>query len=146
MLTLWSDFDRTFAWMDELRRRMDRTFLDFDQELGLDRTASWPKTNLYDTGTELVVRAEVPGLTEKDIQVSLDQGVLTLRGERKVDTPEGYATHRQERGAFQFTRSFSFPCQIDVEKAAASVKSGVLTVRIAKAAEAQPRQVTVKAS
>jgi HSP20 family protein len=146
MLTLWSDFDRAFLSMDELRRRMDQTFQEFDREFGLRSYASWPKTNLYDAGTHFLIRAEVPGLSEKDIQVTCNEEVLTIRGERKVDVPEGYSVHRQERGAYQFTRSYSLPCKIDMEKAEASVKDGVLSVRMAKAPESQPRQITVKAS
>jgi HSP20 family protein len=150
-LTGWGDFDRDFAAFDELRRRMDRLFQDFDSgrwTVG-DRpglaTQAWPRANLYDTGSEILLVAEVPGLGQKDVQISATQDVLTLSGERKADAPEGYSVHRKERSAVRFSRSFALPCRINVEKTSATVKNGVLTVVLAKAPEAQPRQITVKA-
>jgi HSP20 family protein len=150
-LTGWSDFDREFAALDELRRRMDRAFQDLDGGRGTvgDRVGfgvhAWPRTNLYDHGNELVLRAEVPGMSQKDLQISATQDVLTLSGERRTEAPEGYSVHRQERGQVRFSRSFTLPCKVDVEKTSAAVKNGLLTVTLAKAAEAQPRQITVKA-
>jgi len=153
-LTRWSDFDRDlgrFAALDLLRRRMDEMFRDFDQpfralrnELG--EVTTWPRANLYDVGPELVLSAAVPGLSEKDISINATGDVLSISGERKVEVPEGYSVHRQERGSLAFSRSFTLPCKVDMEKASATVKDGMLTVRLAKAAEAQPRQITVKAS
>jgi HSP20 family protein len=105
---------------------------------------SWPTLNLYDEGNKLVLDAEVPGLAEQDIQLSINQNVLSISGERKVDAPEGYAVHRQERGAINFARSVSLPCQVDTDKVAAHVKDGLLTVTMEKSKEAQPRQITIK--
>ena len=150
-LTGWSDFDREFAVLDDFRRRMDRLFQDFDAGRWAqgDRTGfvtqAWPRTNLYDSGKEVVLVAEVPGMGQKDIQIQLTQDVLTLSGERKTEAPEGYSVHRKERGQVQFSRSFTLPCRVDVEKATAAVRNGLLTITLAKAAEAQPRQITVKA-
>jgi HSP20 family protein len=106
----------------------------------------WPAINLYDEGNKLVLDAEVPGLSEKDIQLSLNQNILSISGERRVGAPKDYAVHRQERRAIRFARSFSLPCKVDTEKVAAQVKDGVLTVSMEKAKEAQPRQITIKAS
>ncbi len=143
---IWSEFDRTFAWMDELRRQMDAAF-DLPLSGGAFRLSSGlPRTNLFDNGSQLVLQADVPGLSEKDVQVTLDQGVLTVRGERRVEAPSGYATHRRERGTYTFTRSVALPCEVDPEKAKATVRDGVLTVTIEKAAHAQPKQITVHAS
>ncbi|MCK6588252.1 MAG: Hsp20/alpha crystallin family protein, partial [Polyangiaceae bacterium] len=71
--------------------------------------------------------------------------VLTLKGERKSDAPQGYTAHRRERAPIQFARSFSLPCRVDLEKTSAVVKDGLLTVTMAKAPEAQPRQIQVQA-
>jgi len=142
---VWADFDRTFAWMDELRRQMDRAV--DEPAFGLDLRSShgFPATNLYDTGTEYVIRSEVPGLSEKDVKVTVNQDVLTISGARENDAPEGYASHRRERTPVRFSRSFSFPSKVDMEKVKATVSNGVLTVELAKVAEAQPRQITVSA-
>lgn len=149
MLTRWSDLDRTLSMMDDLQRRMNRLFQEYDVGRWPTSprltTATWPPVNLYDAGDELMITAQVPGLTEKEIQITGNQEVLTISGERVVKVPEGYSVHRQERGNVRFSRSFTFPCKVDMEKASATVKDGVLTVKLAKAAEAKPRQITVKA-
>jgi HSP20 family protein len=158
MLTRFSDFDRTFAVMDQLRRRMDRLFDDYEparshDALGATRTGDaerlwarsrWPQLSLADAGANLVLKVEVPGLSEKDVQLSIHQEVLTLSGERKSDTPEGYYVHRQERAPIKFARSFTLPCKVDPEKSSAALKDGVLTITLVKAPEAQPRQIAVK--
>jgi HSP20 family protein len=158
MLTRFDDFDRTFAVMDQLRRRMDRIFDDFDPgRAGRDTLRSslfdeaevgrarWPRITFSDAGANLVVKADVPGLAEKDLQLSIHQDVLTMTGERKPDVPEGYFVHRQERAPVKFARSFSLPAKVDPEKSTASLKDGVLTITLAKVPEAQPRQISVKA-
>jgi HSP20 family protein len=139
-----NDFNRTFAIFDELLRRFNRG--DSQSRLLHDQTAStWPYTNLYDTSGEVVFEAAVPGLSDKDIQLSATADSLTISGNRASEAPEGYSVHRQERGEIDFSRSFALPCKVDVERTKASVKHGLLTVSIAKAAEAKPRQITVKA-
>lgn len=148
MLTRWTDLDRTFSVFNELHRRMNRLFDDYEPTERRGRPAvarSWPPVNLYDAGDELLIRAQVPGLSEKDITLNLDQEVLTISGERKSESPEGYSVHRQERGSFKFSRSFTFPCKIDPELTSATVKDGLLTIKLGKAAEAKPRKITVKA-
>jgi HSP20 family protein len=71
---------------------------------------------------------------------------MMISGERRTSVPAGYVAHRQERGSYTFSRSFALPCPVDPEKASAAVRDGVLTVTLEKAAEARPRQITVKAS
>lgn len=151
MLTRWNELSRTVAGLEEFRRHINRAFEEADYPRWSQQTKtlsgrSWPMLNLYDEGNNLVLDAEVPGLAEQDIQLSLNQNVLSISGERKVETPEGYAVHRQERGAINFARSVSLPCHVDTEKVAAHVKDGLLTVTMEKSREAQPRQITIKAS
>jgi HSP20 family protein len=136
--------------MDELQRRMNRLFYEYDvgrAPAAIPRLSagSWPRVNLYDAGEELVIEAQVPGMSEKDFEITGNQEVLTISGERRVEHPEGYSVHRQERGGVRFSRSFTFPCKVDMEKTSATVKDGLLTIRLAKAPEAKPRQITVKA-
>jgi len=152
MISRLTDFDRTFDVLDELRRQMDRVWDDYDGNWGTLRgpsqqlsAASWPRLNVFDAGAELVVTADVPGMTEKDLELSLEDGVLALSGERKPFAPEGYTAHRRERGALRFTRSVALPMKVDPERTSASVKDGVLTVKLVKAPEARPRQITVRA-
>jgi len=149
--------------MDELRRRMDRLFDEYDSRGGTgprssfffepfeagytSRTvATWPRLSVYDKGNALVIAADVPGMKESDIKLEIDQDVLTLSGERRADVPEGYAIHKKERGPVKFSRSVALPCKVDAEKASAVLKDGVLTLTLAKAPEAQPRQIAVKSA
>jgi HSP20 family protein len=148
----WNDFDRSFGSLDEFRRRLELLYHDSNRWLipgafdGQNRATAWPRVNVSDSGSEFVVRALVPGLSEDDVTLTLTQDALTIAGERQITIPEGYSVHRQERGSLRFSRTFTFPTRVDVEHASAEVKNGVLTVRLAKVAEAQPRQITVKAS
>jgi HSP20 family protein len=142
MWTRYSDVDGALAWMDEVRRRMDRVFEGMDTgEVDHD----WPRVTTRDDGTAYSVRAFVPGLSDKDIKLMLNQDVLTLSGERKVETPPGYSVHRQERPSVRFSRSFALPGKVDPEKITATVRHGVLEVTLQKAPESQPRQITVTA-
>jgi len=151
MLTRWNDHSRKLAALEEFRRSFGRAF----EETELPRWAegtntwsvkSWPTLNMYDEGNALVLDAEVPGLSEEDIHLSINQNVLSISGERMVDAPKDYAVHRQERRAHKFARSVSLPCQVDTEKVGAHVKDGLLTVTMEKAEEAQPRHITIKAN
>jgi HSP20 family protein len=141
------DYDRTFGALDDFRRRMDRLFEGFDARWGVGDAygANWPRADLRDTGADLVLEADVPGLTDKDIQLTVTQDTLGLSGERKADAPEGYQVHRRERVSQQFSRAWALPTKIDVDRVSATVKNGVLTVSLPKAAEARPRQITIKA-
>lgn len=155
MLSRFSDLENTFTLMDELRRRMDRVWDDVDPSWpSWQRTtprhrslsaSGFPRVNLFDAGASLVLKADVPGLSEKDVQVTLDEGGISLTGERKLVTPDGYSAHRQERSHLKFSRTLQLPCKVNPELTTACVKDGVLTVTLAKAAEAQPRRITVRA-
>ena len=163
MLMRFGDVNRTFAAMDELRRRMDRLFDEYDSRGGAGPRASfffepfeatypsrtvatWPRLSVYDKGSALVIAADVPGMKESDLKLEIDQDVLTLSGERKADVPEGYAIHKKERAPVKFSRSVALPCKVDTEKASAVLKDGVLTLTLAKTPEAQPRQIAVKSA
>lgn len=149
--TGWNDFDEMFSAMNQLRTYMDRVFEDavggrFSDSRALPSYAgTWPRANLIDAGTNLILTAEVPGLSEKDVRLTLNQEVLTIAGERKVEAPEGYSAHRQERATVNFTRSFALPCRVNADRTSATVRNGILTVTLEKAADAMPRQIAVRA-
>jgi HSP20 family protein len=160
MFTRFRDLERTFSAMDEARRRMDRLFDEYHDDggwlrgalvddtgspFGFRTRAAWPSVNLFDKQTALVLTAEVPGLSEKDVHIAINQDVLSLSGERKQDAPANYAVHRQERLPVKFSRSFKLPCKVDLENVTASIKDGILTITLPKVPEAQPRQITVSA-
>lgn len=151
MFTRFGDLENTLTVFEELRRRMDRLWDDFDSAQGtgaLPATSSagstWPLINLYDAESNLVLTADIPGVSEKNLQINIGNGTLSVSGDRKGDAPEGYSVHRQERGAVRFARSVSLPCNIEGERTTATVKDGVLTVTMPKAPEARPRQIAVR--
>jgi HSP20 family protein len=120
---------------------MDRVFDDMDA--ASDVPVSWPRAQLLDRGPNMVLHAEVPGLADKDIKITMNQDVLTLEGERRVTAPEGYSVHRQERSSVRFARGFALPCKVDVERVTANVRDGVLTVTLPKTPDSQPRRIAV---
>jgi HSP20 family protein len=149
--TGWTEFDDMFSILNDFRRRVDRAFddafaADLDVRRGSSVRATWPLANLVDTGAQLVLTAELPGLSERDVQLTLNQDVLTIAGERKNDAPEGYSVHRRERADVKFTRSFALPCRVNAERTVASVKNGILTVSLDKAADAMPRKIAVSSA
>jgi HSP20 family protein len=149
--TGWNEFDEMLSALNQLRTNMERVFEDAWNGRSSDggalplRTGRWPRTNLIDAGTNLVLSAEVPGLSERDIKLTLSQEVLTVAGERKNAAPDGYSVHRQERPTVTFSRSFALPCRVNPERTNASVKNGILTVTLEKMSDAIPRQIAIKA-
>jgi len=127
-----------------LRRELDRLFGDLERAPSFAATNA-PAVAFADAGEALTLRVDLPGLTEKDIDIDVTANVLSLKASRKVEAPEGYTAHRRERQSFSFAQSYELPTRIDPEKVQASLKQGVLTLTLPKAAEAQPKRVTVSA-
>jgi HSP20 family protein len=154
MLTRYSDFRdwpfrspsafRTFGAFD-LLRQLDRLFTEVAPDAS-EPNAGFPRVTLDDQGAAFVVRAELPGLAEKDLELSATATTLTLKGERKVEAPQGYSAHRSERSTFRFARTFELPAKVDSGCVEARLENGVLSVTLPKAPEAQPKQISVKAS
>jgi HSP20 family protein len=144
MLMRFGDFDRTFSAIDEFRRRMDRLMDDFNRG-GMTRMTQWPHTTLFDNGESFVIRADVPGMDKDALTLSVQQNLLTISGERVPKTPEGYSVHRQERGTYRFSRSFTLPAEVNAEKVSAQITDGVLLVTLPKSPAAMPRQISIQA-
>ncbi len=121
-----------------LHRQMDRLFDDFFHDFDMPARGAWsasgPSIALSDTGREVKVVAELPGLDEKDIDVTLQDGVLTLRGEKKV---EESGAHYSERWQGRFERSVRLDSDVDPDKVRAKFDKGVLTISLEKRPEAQ---------
>lgn len=138
-----ADFGRSYSPHAQLRRELDRLFGDFERSTAAPTTSA---IALEDDGSSFVLRADVPGLTENDFEISVAGNTVTLRGERKLEVPEGHSVHRRERRPFRFAKSFELPARVDADKTTATLKNGVLTLTLPKVAEAQPRQISVKAA
>jgi HSP20 family protein len=138
-----ADFGRSRTSHRDLMREFERLFGEL--ESGAGQAATSP-VSFEDAGESFVFRADVPGLSEADLHINVSGNTLTLRGERKIDVPEGYSAHRRERSPYRFDKSYELPARVDADKASATLKHGVLTLTLPKAAEAQPRQIAVKAA
>lgn len=148
MWTRANEFDRMFGAMNLLRSRMNRLFNDFDGSYGDDY--GWnvvdgaPKTNLYDNGDQFKLIAEVPGFAKEDISVRVQGNYLELSASANLPQPEGYTAHRRERIAVSsFTRSFTLPADVDVDRIEAMLKDGLLVLSLPKAEAAKPKQITI---
>lgn len=130
------------ALQDQFNRLFNESFRTHGEESAL---TSWaPAVDIYETGNELVVKADLPDVNEKDIDVRVENNLLTIRGERKFEksvSEENFL--RVERTYGTFSRSFSLPNTVNAEKIAAEYENGVLTVTLPKREESKPRQVKV---
>lgn len=131
--------------VDEMRREMDRLF---ESLAGLGGTRSpgvFPPINVSETPDRVLVRAEVPGIKPKDLDIRVEANTLTIAGEREPEEDGSVSYHRREREWGAFRRSFSMPTRIDAEGVEARYVDGILTVLLPKAAEARPKQIAVQA-
>lgn len=134
---------RGFATLqDQVNRLFSESFRTHGEESAL---TSWaPAVDIYETPNELVVKADLPDVNEKDIDIRVENNLLTIRGERKVEksvSEENFL--RVERTYGSFSRSFSLPNTVNAEAINADYKNGVLTVTLPKREESKPRQVKV---
>ena len=141
----WSDPFREFAHLQE---RLNRAFGDAygRSDEGLMTSGAWvPPVDIYQNGDhELVLKAEVPDMSREDIDITVDNGTLTIKGEKKWSSDvKEEQFHRIERRYGTFSRSFSLPQTVDATKVGAEYKNGVLTVRLPLREEAKPRQIKV---
>jgi HSP20 family protein len=145
-ITRWDPF-REFS---QLQDRINRAFSDAYGRSGDDAiltSGSWvPPVDIYQNGDhELVLKAELPDMAREDIDLTVDNGTLTIRGEKKFTTDvKEDEFHRIERRYGTFTRSFSLPPTVDPGRVGAEYKNGVLTVRLPLREEAKPRQIKVE--
>jgi len=144
MLTRWDPF-RELARVEE---EMNRSLGDGRLLFRAGESVGWtPACDIYEDGDEIVVRAELAGVEPKDVQIRFENGVLTLKGERKLEKEEKRENyHRVELTYGTFTRGFSLPASIDAEKIRAESKHGVLLVHLPKKPEAKPKSIQVKVS
>jgi HSP20 family protein len=99
-----------------------------------------------DSTAAYVLRAELPGVSEKDIELSVTGNTLSLKAERKLEAPQGHSAHRTERSGWTLARSLELPVQVDSSAVVAELKHGILTVTLPKSKEALPKQISVKVS
>jgi HSP20 family protein len=130
-----------------LQRELARVFESpFGYELGPSGRGVYPAMNVFTDKSATVLRMEVPGVSPENVQIETHGRTLTVSGKREVKAPEDGSFHRRERSAGEFSRSVQLPADVDVPRAEASCKHGILTIRIPKKEEAKPRQIAVQAA
>ncbi len=143
MLTRWDPFRELYS----LQNRMNRLFEEQyggKSEDSLTAGAFVPPVDIYEDEHSIQLKLEVPGIDEKDLDVKVENNTLTVSGERKFEKEEKEENFRRvERRYGSFTRSFTLPNTVNTEDINASYDNGVLNIRLAKRAEAKPKQIKV---
>ena len=132
--------------IDDMFDRYTRAGLPRGGSQEIARTGDWaPRVDIAETDKAFVIKAEVPEVKKDDVKVTVDNGVLTVAGERKQEKEEkGKKFHRIERCYGSFTRSFALPDNVDEGSIKATFKDGMLSLEIPKTAEVKPKTVEVK--
>jgi HSP20 family protein len=140
-ITRWDPFREVVA----LQNRMNSLFREMNESDSPLTTASFvPAVDIYEDSKKVVLKLEVPGMEEKDLDIRVENNTLTVKGERKFEKDEKEENfHRIERRYGSFYRSFTLPSTVDSEHINATYNAGVLKLELSKKPEAQPKQIKV---
>jgi HSP20 family protein len=140
VITRWQPYRN-----NALQNRLNTLFGEFNESDSQLTTAAFvPAVDVFEDEKKVVLKLEVPGIEEKDLDVSVEKNTLTVKGERKFESEEKEENfHRIERRYGTFFRSFTLPSTVDTEQVQASYNAGVLKLELAKKPEAQPKQIKI---
>jgi HSP20 family protein len=144
LLTRWEPVRELAGLQERMNRLFNDSFSSVTSQESLAAGSFVPPVDVYEDEQGIRLKMEVPGIDEKDIDIRLENNLLTVRGERKLEKEtkeENY--HRIERSYGSFTRSFSLPNTVNPEEVKAGYAKGVLTIQLGKRAEARPKQIKV---
>jgi HSP20 family protein len=142
VLTRWDPYRELSSLQSRLSRLFDEHY--GGREESLTAGAFVPPVDIYEDEQGIRLKLEVPGVSEKDLDIKVENNVLTASGERKFEKEEWEENFRRvERRYGSFIRSFTLPNTVDTENIQANYDHGVLTIRLAKRAEAKPKQIKV---
>jgi HSP20 family protein len=145
LLTRWEPFRELQDRIDRMNRLFRESYRPEGPEEALTTTSFAPPVDIYEDEHNITLKMEVPGIDEKDIDVRTQNNTLTVRGERKFEKEEKEENFRRvERQYGSFTRSFTLPSSVETENIHANYDKGVLEIRLAKKAEAKPKQIKVR--
>ena len=143
-LIRWDPFRALNPLENHFTRFFDRNGFDWPDRTPTETTAWVPKVDIFENESDLVVRAELSGIDPKEVELSVENNVLTISGERRLEYDEKKDNyHRVERSYGSFSRSFSLPRIVNKDKIRADYKDGVLVVHLPKQEEAKPRQIKI---
>jgi HSP20 family protein len=141
-ISRWDPSRTTSALQEQVNRLFEDAFRVRSDESSVTTWA--PAVDIIENENELVLKADLPAINEKDLDIRIENNTLTIRGERKFDKEEKEKNYlRVERAYGAFTRSFSLPNTINTDAIRAEYKNGVLTVQMPKRAESKPKQVKI---
>ena len=143
VLSAWAPLYRPIGLLDDI----DQLARDFwsSWQPGFLGTTLIPHTDMYEEKDQLVIKTELPGITEKDLEVTLEGDMLTIKAEKKEEMAEDATHHTRERYYGKYVRSLSLPSRVNGDKVSATFDNGVLELRIPKAEEVKVRRIEVKA-
>jgi HSP20 family protein len=144
VLTRWDPFREFTTLQDRMNRLFQDSYGNQGREEALATSSFAPAVDVYEDEHKITLKIEVPGIDEKDIDIRVENNLLTVHGERKFEKEEKEENYRRvERQYGSFTRSFNLPNTVDAENISAEYDRGVLKVQLAKKAEAKPKQIKV---
>ena len=142
VLTRWEPFRELSTLQERINRAFRESRTGVDESLTTSSFA--PAVDVYEDEHQVTLKVEVPGIDEKDIDVQVENNVLTVHGERKIEKEEKEENYRRvERQYGSFTRTFNLPQTVDTEAVSATYDKGVLSIALPKKAEAKPKQIKV---
>ena len=140
-ITRWDPFRELYALQNRMNRLFDEQYSGREE---LTTGAFVPAVDIYEDEHGIQLKLEVPGIDEKDLDIKVENNVLSVSGERKFEKEEKEENfHRIERRYGSFTRSFTLPNTVNTEDIQANYENGVLKIQLAKRAEAKPKQIKV---
>jgi len=145
VLTRWEPFREFSTLQDRMNRLFRETYNDGGgRDESLTTSSFAPPVDVYEDEHNVSLKIEVPGIDEKDIDVRIENNTLIVHGERKIEKEEKEENYRRvERQYGSFTRTFTLPPTVETENVSATYDKGVLKVKLAKKAEAKPKQIKV---
>ena len=144
VITRWDPFREFSTLQDRMNRLFRESYGPEGREESLTSTTFAPPVDVYEDEHNVTLKIEVPGVDEKDIDVRVENNVLTVHGERKFEKEEKEENFRRvERQYGSFTRTFTLPNTVDSEKVSANYEKGILKIALPKKAEAKPKQIKV---
>ncbi|MFN3531077.1 MAG: Hsp20/alpha crystallin family protein [Candidatus Brocadia sp.] len=147
-LMKWPQLPTISSLQSEINRMFDRFFRGWElPEFGVETGAWMPPIDLSETADKVTVKAEIPGIDPKEVDISIQGNTLRIKGEKKEEKEEkGENYYRMERCYGSFSRSIDLPTSVDPNKVTAEYKNGVLEITMQKKEEVKPKQIPVKVS
>jgi HSP20 family protein len=148
LVSRYSDYPGGLFGLQRLNRLLDEAFTGPFPEQGSAITSAWfAPTDVSEDANNLQITMEVPGVRPEDVRISLENNLLTVRGEKRQEAEErNERVHRYERTYGTFERSFALPNTVDVDKITAKYEDGILRISVAKSERARPREIPVSAT